>query len=278
MDSRGARLKKIRLEKGLNLEEAHKKTKIHLNVLKAIEEDSFINLSPIYIHGFLKIYCEFLEVNPDDYISDYKEKPQISAGLAKSKEEELPRRQASLKLIPSAAALKLKKVFILILGILFIIAALAIAKNILSKFKFNLPKKSLNPATANLPIKKTSLQSKLVDAAGKKISIPLSKVKKAEINKSGKKEGISIVGVSLSVYAKEDCYVDVRLDGKLIFKNILKKDNRESWKAKEKIELSLGNAGGVDLEVNGKVLPALGRRGQIVKNILITKDTLDIPR
>ncbi len=275
MDSRGARLKKIRLEKGLNLEEAHKKTKIHLNVLKAIEEDSFINLSPIYIHGFLKIYCEFLGVNPDDYTSDYKEKPQISAGLAKSKEEMPPSRVASLKLFPSAAALKLKKIFTLILGILFIIAALAIGKNILSRFKFNLPNK-LKSAPANLPIKKTSSQTKLVTS--QKLSIPLPKVKKAEINKSGQKEGVSIVGVSLSVYAKEDCYIDVRLDGKLIFKNILKKDNRESWQAKEKIELSLGNAGGVDLEVNGKVLPALGRRGQILKNILITKDTLDIPR
>lgn len=84
--------------------------------------------------------------------------------------------------------------------------------------------------------------------------------------------------MSLSVYAKEDCYIDVKLDGKLIFKNVLKKDNRESWQAKEKIELSLGNAAGVDLEVNGKLMPTLGRRGQILKNILITKDTLDIPR
>lgn len=276
MDSRGARLKKIRLEKGLSLEEAHKKTKIHLNVLQAIEEDGFINLSPIYIQGFLKIYCKFLGVNPDDYASEYKEKPQIPAGLAKPKEE-APRRQTPLKLIPSSQSLKLKKIFTLALGILFIIAALVIGKNILSKHKSSLPKKALKPANV-LTKKKTLPKAKPVNIAQKSLSIPLPKVKKAETSISGQKDGVSILGVSLSVYAKEDCYIDVKLDGKLIFKNILKKDSRESWQAKERIELSLGNAAGVDLEVNGKLMPVLGRRGQILKNILITKDTLDIPR
>ena len=60
MESIGARLKKIRLEKGLTLEDAHKQTRIHLNILKAIEEDSLINISPIYIRGFLKNYFKFL--------------------------------------------------------------------------------------------------------------------------------------------------------------------------------------------------------------------------
>ena len=73
MQGCGAKLKKIRLEKGITLEEAHKKTKIHLDILKALEADSVVNLSPIYIKGFLKIYCNFLRVDPQDYISDYKE-------------------------------------------------------------------------------------------------------------------------------------------------------------------------------------------------------------
>ena len=39
-DSAGEKIKSARLQKGLSLEEVHKKTKIHLNILKAIEEDS----------------------------------------------------------------------------------------------------------------------------------------------------------------------------------------------------------------------------------------------
>ncbi len=80
MESAGARLKKLRLQKGLSLEEVHKQTKIHLDILKAIEEDSLVNFSPVYIKGFLKIYCKFLGVDPRDCVSDYKE-PRPKVGV-----------------------------------------------------------------------------------------------------------------------------------------------------------------------------------------------------
>jgi hypothetical protein len=38
------------------------------------------------------------------------------------------------------------------------------------------------------------------------------------------------------------------------------------------MELSLGNAQAVELEINGKLIPPLGRKRQSLKNILITKD------
>ena len=65
----GAELKKIRLEKGIRLEEIHKKTKIHINILKAIEGDSLTDLNPVYLRGFIKIYCNFLGLDPKDYYS-----------------------------------------------------------------------------------------------------------------------------------------------------------------------------------------------------------------
>ena len=73
MESPGAKLKKIRLERGISLEEVQKKTKIHLNILKAIEGDSLTNLSPVYLKGFLKIYCKSLGLSPQEYLVDYKE-------------------------------------------------------------------------------------------------------------------------------------------------------------------------------------------------------------
>ncbi len=73
METIGAKLKKIRLEKGLTLEEVHKQTKIHLNILRAIEEESLVNFSPVYIKGFVKIYCNFLGINPSEYMSEYSQ-------------------------------------------------------------------------------------------------------------------------------------------------------------------------------------------------------------
>ena len=61
--TKGTRLKKLRLEKGISLEEIQKKTKIHPNILRAIEGDAITDLSPIYLKSFLKIYCKFLGVD-----------------------------------------------------------------------------------------------------------------------------------------------------------------------------------------------------------------------
>jgi len=69
----GVRLKQIRLARGVSLEEVHKKTRIHMSILRSIEGDSVSNLNSVYLKGFLKLYCKFLNVNPGEYIEQYRE-------------------------------------------------------------------------------------------------------------------------------------------------------------------------------------------------------------
>jgi hypothetical protein len=82
----------------------------------------------------------------------------------------------------------------------------------------------------------------------------------------------------LTIRAKENCWIQVKIDGRVVFQNILIKGRSETWQAKNRIELSLGNAGVVDLEANGKFISNLGKRGQPLKNILISKEGLSIVR
>ena len=84
--------------------------------------------------------------------------------------------------------------------------------------------------------------------------------------------------ISLGMKAKDNCWVQVKADGKVVFQGVLKKGRFEHWQAKEKIELSLGNAGVVELEVNDKNIASLGRKGQVLKNILITRSGLSTTR
>ena len=87
-----------------------------------------------------------------------------------------------------------------------------------------------------------------------------------------------ITNPRLGIFAKQDCWLEVKTNGRTIFAGVLKKGNFEHWEANDSIEFSLGNAGGVDVEVNNKLLPALGRRGQVIKNILVTKEGLAVPK
>ena len=84
--------------------------------------------------------------------------------------------------------------------------------------------------------------------------------------------------VRLAVIAKENCMVTLKVDGKLYFQGLLQRGRSESWKAKEKMELSLGNAGGVELIVNTQRFENIGKRHQKINNIVIDKQGLHIPR
>jgi len=82
----------------------------------------------------------------------------------------------------------------------------------------------------------------------------------------------------LVISAKEDCLILVKVDGRVVLYRVLKKGRSDSWKAKDRIDLDLGNAAAVELIVNGQRFTNLGRRGQQIKGIVITEKVgLKIP-
>lgn len=255
MESAGAILKKIRLEKGLSLEEVHKKTKIHLNILRAIEEDSVINISPVYIKGFLKIYCKFLGVDPRDYIQDYKQtEDNLSIGKTSAQDTREARpsffKSASVKIISLKPRVKIKMV---IIGLVIIAAVAAL---------FHLGKSiSLKRTSSSLRFKSDKIVSAKTEKKAAKHSQTTPKINTGTIN--------------LGILAKDDCWLTLKADGRIVFHAPLKKGKFESWQAKEKIEFSVNNAQGIELEVNGQRFSNLGRKGQ-AKNVLINKEGLKV--
>lgn len=282
MENIGAKLKKIRLEKGFTLEEVQKKTKIHLNILKAIEEDSIVNLSPIYIKGFLKIYCNLLGVNSQGYITDSNEavKPLVLKPVSakENKQASLVKAEPFWALLVNFIRAKIKVILFVLIICASGIGLLNFGKFVVSRIK-SLPKEQR--VKMQLPKKSVSQQTVVNSKNSEKvIASKAQKPQSYESSTAAKspRSDAFTSAIRLGVRAKGDCWITVKSDGKIIFQNNLKKGRSENWQAKEKIELSLGNAGVVELEVNGKFISSLGRRGQSIKNILITKDGLSIPR
>ena len=120
------------------------------------------------------------------------------------------------------------------------------------------------------PKQKTSSSQISYPAKTKTSAVTTTKGQTSQVPAIAPKEIPSVI--RLGAYAREDCWILLKADGRVVFQNILKKGRSENWQADQKIEFSLGNAGVVDLEVNGKRMPVLGRRGQVIKNIVITKE------
>lgn len=58
------------------------------------------------------------------------------------------------------------------------------------------------------------------------------------------------------------CWLQVRLDGRLVFSDIVSPGTLQTWRAKDLVAVDFGNAGGVSVEVNGETLGYPGKVGE----------------
>ncbi|MCG2713501.1 MAG: DUF4115 domain-containing protein [Candidatus Omnitrophica bacterium] len=257
IETAGARLKKIRQERGLTLEDIQKKTKIHVNVLRAVEGDSLSDLSPIYLKSFIKIYCNYLGLDYKDYVGETNltHKPILNATVGRdigqrAQDKLAFVKDASVKLNAMKPSPKFKKVIISIaLAVIFLFLMINLIKLISSKFKHQAGKAKI---VLSRPTSKTATSTQIKMAKG------------------------ITQGFTLGLFARDKSWISVKVDGKVVFHGVLARGRSESWSAKEKIELSLGDAGAVELQVNDQRFSNLGRRGQPLKNIIINKEGLKI--
>lgn len=72
MQSIGERLEEARKKKGISIREAAEATKIRGDYLSQFENNRFdINLTEIYVRGFLRSYATFLKLSGDKILNDY---------------------------------------------------------------------------------------------------------------------------------------------------------------------------------------------------------------
>jgi transcriptional regulator with XRE-family HTH domain len=73
MQTIGERLEEARKRRGISIREASEATKIRSDYLHKLESNSFdLNLPEIYIRGFLRGYANYLKLNSDKVLADYK--------------------------------------------------------------------------------------------------------------------------------------------------------------------------------------------------------------
>ena len=241
MASIGDKLREAREKRGLLWEKAHKDTKIHPNILKALEEDKGDEfLSPVYIKGFLKKYAQYLGLDSQQIVEEYESlhlpqraqagsPPPILTLEDKKKEPKVNyRRLLSL----------FKALLIIILTILFV-----------GYLRFVL--RSLSPTPPG----------EVTREAVKAVPSPSLLVAKDK-------------PLILTVRAERDSWMQVKSDGRVIFENVLSRGKEEKWIAKERIELWVGNAEGLELILNGNSLGSPGKG--VIKGILITREGMKV--
>jgi cytoskeletal protein RodZ len=225
--------------------------------LRTIEGDSLSELSPIYLKSFIKIYCNCLGLDPKEYTGEgsAQRKPVLNATVGRDIGERIEKKasfiqDASLKFNALKPTFKFKKIIIFaVLAVIFIFLAVNLIRFISFRRKNPLERAKI-------------LYPELTKGAKNRFVI--------------KKEMPQ--GFVLGLFARDKSWISVKVDGKTVFHGVLARGRSETWPAKERIELSLGDAGAVELQVNDQRFANLGRRGHPLKNIVINKEGLKISR
>jgi hypothetical protein len=239
------KLQQKRNSLGLTIEEAVEKTKLYPSVIRDIEAGNLSNISKAYLKGYIKIYASFLGVDVEDAFdkvnvnqANAAQKPQVKvAPLAK--EEVKPKLE--IKPIPPG----IKKIIFYSLSLIIV---LWIVSGVIGFISKNFTKAAKKPA------KKIEQKNVKLPPVSKKIS----------------------GNIVASLTAKRDCFIRVKVDGKVLFEGVLKKGMSESWKGHREIEFRIADGSAVYLEVNGKSLPSLTSSSKSIKSLKINSSGISV--
>jgi hypothetical protein len=81
--------------------------------------------------------------------------------------------------------------------------------------------------------------------------------------------------LSLNVSAVEQTWISLAAEGKTVFTGILAKGETKTLEGAEQARLVVGNAGGLEVRWNGKVIEPIGPRGHI-REVVFTRENYRI--
>lgn len=268
MEPLGEYLKNIRKSINASLETVAAKTKININYLNAIEEGRFNDLpGEVFIKGFLRSYAKFLGIDEADVINRYnqlrkeiKETVPLEAKIEEAVQRKETVNLGSKKITPIIGSAVV--VFLIILAILFLRTEEPVKKAERREDKKIKIEKTEKPVEKPKDVIEAPVQ-----ALNKKETEPAPQPKAEQIKKV--KNSLTLV-----INAAEQSWMMITIDEKEKKDILLQPGEKINLKAEKNFLITLGNAGGVDIEFNGKKLEPFGPKGRVVSNILLTREKI----
>jgi cytoskeleton protein RodZ len=280
-ESLGQYLRREREARGISLREVAKNTRVRESLLKAMEEDRHDLLpAPTIVKGFLNAYAKYVGLNPHDLILRYQNAPHgqpapsTEPPTPKRLEEKPKQRRYWLGFIVAGVV-----VLGLILAYLYYLQP---SQPTPPKPQESVSPKPEEPAPAQ-PETSTTIppapSGSPVSASPVPSSIPSTPISSAPVPPSvaatvSAKEQKPL---SLQLKAVEKTWLTLQLDNEPEKEMMLQPGETLSYQAADRIQLYVGNAGGLDLVFNGKNQGRFGKSGEVV-TITFTPQGADVKR
>lgn len=231
----GSKLRQERLAQSLSLEEIARQTRISQKFLEAIEAESFERLpGTVFTRGFVRQYAVCLKIDPEPLLERLPRVDLETVQLPDPAYYARPRRTIAW----TGAATT---------GAWIVLAGVAVAG---AYFYVERPKPAPAEPKAQVASVATPAVPQKADAAA--ITPEVQPVAPAD-NRP----------VQVVLKAREASWVSIVADGKTAYTGILHPNDSRTVQADALVKVTAGNAGGVEISLNGKPLDSLGPSGQV---------------
>lgn len=311
MESVGEFFRQVRETKGLTIDEVASKTRIRSDFVKALEEGNFAKLpDQVFARGFVRSYARSLGLDEEDAIhrfvqsaGAFYDKQEERERLKLRQAEEDRRRRANRKAVGVAIGVAVVTLVVLLSreqSSIVIRRATSEPPPPVTKKTTTSPKETqVSPPAAQTPsASPATTENKPADpSSGQKAGENLNRPAEvggapsesastvvpeapsvAAPGAEGPLAGLSLDGGSggdnslvLDLEATELSWVVVQIDGGSPQEALLRPGEKARWKAQDQFTLTLGNAGGVRAELNGKPQKPFGPSGKVARDVVLKR-------
>ena len=244
MKTVGESLREEREKKGLSLKDIETAISIRTLYLNAIEEGNY-HLIPgeVYLKGFIRNYANYLGLNGQQMVDSYRQAQLPASSVIESDVSDNPAKMAGKSSINNGKPSK---------WLLISVLAICVAGSawwLLGRSTTEEPQ--LNKQVQQSP--SVSNQNAPIQSA-----IP---VQPAKANT-----------VIVTAKYTDQCWTSVAVDGKNIYEGTPQSGDTITWEGQKEITITAGNAGGIEISLNGQSAGKLGEKGEVVvKNFTVPK-------
>lgn len=214
----GTWLRRQRELREIDLREIAEKTKISLRYLKAMEQDRFEVLpAPVFARGFLREYAKYVGLNADEVVNYYLS-THAGDGIDELAHEEVVEPSSSRGPVTRGA---------------FLVLLLIVAAALLAYFLFW-----------------RQSQEDARRAAPPPMAPPASEIAAPTEAPPPPPEPVLAAPIVVTLDFTQECWVEARVDGAPELSRLFVAGESIQLEAEESVELTLGNGGGVEVQVN----------------------------
>lgn len=305
MESVGEFFRQVRETKGLTVDEVASKTRIRTDFVKALEDGNFAKLpDQVFAKGFVRSYARSLGLDEEDAIhrfiqsaGSFYEKQDERERLKMRQIEEDRKRQSNRKAVTIA------------IGIAVLTLVFLLSREQSSVFRrggeqgpatkrTTQPVKEVPASTAREPERTAEVPKPMDTPAGvpkatneasprQEPSTPAGAASRSEpetVSTASSGSDGPLAGIALNTMesfgdgqlvldleATELSWVVVQIDNGSPQESLLRPGERGHWKGQDQFILTLGNAGGVKAELNGKPQKPFGPSGKVARDIVLKR-------